>query len=564
MKDRRQIPGLCALIVGLISSAAICATNERPYRNYGPIKGVFLQPEFACAIAIGNDGNAIPTQRFAYWPDPLDAGTYQNEWTIKHIEPYLQGGQQVNLLFFAEGYLAKTITTGADSGWLQISLDPEATITGQITAVATGAPLADAYVVAAKEVNDAWMAYLDVTDTSGHYKITNMEGGGYELEVYYPAYNFPTLTDINLQQGDHLTGQDLAGTSGRITGTVSTYGGSPIEAAYVLLSGLEDGQTVTDSSGHYEFVGLVGGNYILEAIWPEGINSTTIRYTYVSVTDGQTTVADLIAGGGSISGTVLTTSQQPVVGAKVLVLMAYTGYTSEAVTGSGGMYSINHLQPGTYLVTVDPQETPYVASRRGAVQVTDGITTTVNFELGPEGRISGRITDSPGNPISSALVTAVDPCHWTSIDDVWSVPAATDAQGCYTIRHLRQGSNYAICAKAENFVSDSTTGVSVIEGQTTAGIDFSLAGSGGAISGTVYQSDGQTPVSNAIVAISVDGKSWGQEITESDGMYRLSGLQGGTYRVFALAEGYTLQGLTGIEVTESSDNSGNDFTLTSE
>jgi hypothetical protein len=564
MKRRREIVGLCVLIEVLIGFTAFCAVVEY-YRNYGPIRGVFLEPDFACVIAIDNDGNAIPNQRFAYWPNSGPGGTYDNEWTIKNIGPYLEGGQTVELLFFAEGYVPNKITSGATGGeWLQISLVPEATISGQITAAGTGSPLEDAYVLAAKEVIDAWDIYLGVTDASGQYEIKMMEEGQYDILASYPDYNFPIITGISLSEGQDLTNFNIAGEGGKIEGTVLTYNGSPIEGAHVILSGPTDFAVATDSSGQYEFVGLGTGTYTVEALLPGGMTDTSIIETNVSVTEGQTTIVNLVAGGGTISGTIQTTSQQPIEGVKVTAIMVNTFYMSEAFTNSGGTYSINNLQPGTYLVTVNPGNRNYVASRRGGVQVTNGNTSTVDFELGLEGMIQGRVTNDSGNPILGAMVSAVDPSQWTSIDDVWATPAITDADGYYTIRHLRESSNYAVCVKAENFVSDSTINVNAVTGQTTTDIDFSLGTSGGAISGTVYESDGQTPVLNTIVAIVVDGESWGMAITGLDGTYCLSQLQAGTYQVCALADGFLSQTLSNIVVTVPNENSGNDFTLMSE
>jgi len=208
-------------------------------------------------------------------------------------------------------------------------------------------------------------------------------------------------------------------------------------------------------------------------------------------------------------------------------------------------------------VTVNPNGNDYVASKIDGVTVTaNQETPNQNFVLGPAGKITGRITNTSQAPIEEALVLAVD----TSNMNEEYIPTKTDSNGNYIINYLRTGT-YTIFVTADGYVSDSETGVSVTAGQTTSNKNFTLGTSGGTISGTVYESDGTTPIEGAIVECNSEGKSWGSTMTNSNGRYSLTLLQAGTYKVVACADGYSMEILDNIVVTVPYENSGNNFTL---
>jgi hypothetical protein len=89
----------------------------------------------------------------------------------------------------------------------------------------------------------------------------------------------------------------------------------------------------------------------------------------------------------------------------------------------------------------------------------------------------------------------------------------------------------------------------------TATANFALAPSTGAISGTVTDAAGDTPISGATVSDGVRTAS-----TNASGVYSLTGVPAGTYTVTASAAGYYSAGQT-VAVTAGNTTTAN-FTLT--
>ena len=178
--------------------------------------------------------------------------------------------------------------------------------------------------------------------------------------------------------------------------------------------------------------------------------------------------------------------------------------------------------------------------------------------------ITGTVKDTSEVAIEGALVIAIEPDDAENDPDVAFIPTTTAADGTYTIAHLRTSQDYIIIVSAEDYVSDSEADVSVTAGQVTSGKNFTLGTSGGTISGTVYESDGQTEIENAMVQCSCSGKSFASAMSDSNGDYSIALLQAGTYEVTAYAAGYEPETLSNVVVTGTGENSGNDFTLEDE
>jgi len=301
--------------------------------------------------------------------------------------------------------------------------------------------------------------------------------------------------------------------------------------------------------------------------------------------------------GGTISGRVLdSTTGQPIGGAHLNVFtydsLAGNDYqpVGWADTDINGNYTTTSLPTGQYGIQVHAtdyvsewyQDTCYVDLAAPVTVIESNDTPNVNFDLEPGGTISGRVTDTAGQPISDA---------WVDVDSTELMPdpplrvprAKTNAQGYYTTRYLPAG-QYTIRASAIGYVTewyletinkDEATILTVTAPGDTSGIDFSLK-QGGTISGQITDTVTGQPISNthinAIVYDSLSGQwlhyGWAQ--SDDDGYYTTNGLPDGQYAVKVDASGYITEWYqnthnwneaTPVTVTAPGDTSGVDFSL---
>ena len=165
---------------------------------------------------------------------------------------------------------------------------------------------------------------------------------------------------------------------------------------------------------------------------------------------------------GTISGTVLDTSSNPISGATVSTSTG--GYST--TTNAAGAYTLNNVTAGTYNVTA--AKTSFNPLTVNNVAVTGGGTTTVNFNLAPTGggpttgTISGTVKDNNTSAISGATVST----------NTGGYSTTTNATGDYTLNNVAPGT-YAVTASHPNFVNETQTGVTITAGGA-ATVNFNL------------------------------------------------------------------------------------------
>ena len=155
-------------------------------------------------------------------------------------------------------------------------------------------------------------------------------------------------------------------------------------------------------------------------------------------------------------------------------------------------------------------------------------TTTVIHDthaLQSTGSVSGTITDSSFNPISTAEVCL------SNFSYQWFGCQSVNGDGTYTYGGLSSGT-YRVNARAPGYANEfydgipyygdhnNATPVSVTDGQDTPSINIALD-PGGTISGTIYAADSVTPLGG--VPIDTNPGGFGQ-CANPDGTYTMSGL----------------------------------------
>lgn len=296
----------------------------------------------------------------------------------------------------------------------------------------------------------------------------------------------------------------------------------------------------------------------------------------------------------TISGKVTDTQGTPLASGWVDCNMVGDNVAHGGPIQQDGTYAITGLPAGTYQVRTTCAVLGYVDQWWKGVDATawsqpnatpvslPGDATEINFSLSQGFSISGRITDSQGNPIAGASLAS-----FNAIDlgigggeGAWSI----QPDGTYTITGLPSGTYKieTLCASVGYIdqwwqgleaTSHSYLDATPIQLQgNVGGIDFTLS-KGLSISGRITDSEG-SPIAGGINCVS-DTNSWHSGWADANGNYTIGGLAPGTYKVATICSslGYLDQWWQGLDygthpqaeatpVPVQDNVSGIDFTLT--
>ncbi len=355
--------------------------------------------------------------------------------------------------------------------------------------------------------------------------------------------------------------------TGSMSGTVTDSGGNPIQGVHIELwapPGFSDDGTSTDGNGNFALTDLIPGDYkVLFDPYNDDVfyagqwydNSPLYNLaTTVTVTAGQTAagIDAQLQYGGKVSGRVTDGYGNGIAMINVVVNDLQEHWITDIPTDDNGYYTTAGVLPGTYKVNFDP--TTYSSgyddvlwynnkisfSEADTVTVTEGrITTGINAvftDSGTTGFISGRVTDTSGNPIAELHVEIWD----TQMNSVGA--AGTGIDGYYYAANLAPG-DYKVLFDPFNEneyyagqwynnspISANAAIVTVTAGQVAAGIDARLE-KGGKVSGRVTGEAGNG-IKDINVSIVDFNSNWITDIpTNADGYYTTAGVLPGSYKV---------------------------------
>lgn len=456
----------------------------------------------------------------------------------------------------AAGYYPETypesviVVAGQNTPHIDFALTPIAeygSISGQVTDEQTGLPIIMARLRAIglddSCYGEAW------SDTGGWYGIQHLCPGIYQVVASKEGYAPEVYPDsVIVVAGQNTSDIDFAlspiAEYGSISGMViDEETGYPISMAHLIAIGLDNwcfAEAWSDTDGYYIIPHLCPGIY--------QVNVNAMGYipeTYpdsVTVVEGQNTpnidfALTPMGAMGSISGRV--TDEETGLPLPMAHVLAYdsTFCAGDAWTDTAGLYLIQNLMAGQYIVRVHKagyEDEIYPES----VTVEEGQNTPdIDFALtpvgGPEfGSISGRVTDEVTDlPLVMAEITI------TGIYCIWY----TDTAGYYLCDNLPPDA-YEVNARKDGYIPETyPDSVIVIAGQNTPDIDFALSpvGEYGSISGRVTDEQTGLPIIMAhLIAIGLDNWCFGEAWSDTSGYYMIQNLCAGIYQVNANKMGY--------------------------
>jgi hypothetical protein len=525
-----------------------------------------------------------------------------------------------------------TITSGID-----FALEGGATISGTVRAATDGSPLVGARVsIASPDLGPVWYGQ---TETGGRYATsTLLPAGTYYVQAHVDGYlpqaydgvncgfycpNYPG-TPIVLAPGASTSGIDFSLVrGGAVTGVVSAReSGAPLSGVSVSLFGA-DGTGgywwgTTDTTGRYfTTTALPTGTYYLSTAAGSGylgqlfsnivcgeVCPLANQGTPVAVTQGVTTggIDFALSKGGLISGVVTAAATgAPLPGAMVELFDATGARLSETATDVHGEYLTTlPLPSGTFFLRARALD--YLNQNYGGVNcgqtcppVTQSTPVTVtlgstapgkDFVLVAGGAIAGTVRAAGTGTLLPGVGLYIADAAGRQVD--W---ATTNESGAFQTRNALPTGTYFVWTLggngylgqvfdgidcAENCpLATAGTPVSVSQGATSAGVNFSLARVG-AVAGTVRTGTGAA-VAGANVTVKLSNGTWvAGTSSNADGTYSIPSVSSGSYYVQVWAAGFVgqiyngvncgvtcpnLNAGTAVQVTAGATTSGVDFAL---
>ena len=257
---------------------------------------------------------------------------------------------------------------------------------------------------------------------------------------------------------------------------------------------------------------------------------------------------------GVISANLSDSSTNPLSDVSVRITDA-NGQVFTAFTDKNGEYRVERLKPGKYRVEPELPASYVLEEKSVEVQVGDRATSYASFDPFIDGRVSGRLIDAEGNALNDLSIRMSYKeralfGHSTGKDGVFEIRNAPP--GDYVLVVELVGNDFLNNRKSYyypgSFEREEATVVRVGFGEKVEGIEFRMpAGySLRTIEGEVVWPDG-TPARNADVMLlcpqSTDQEGYrlnsdpSSTKTDEHGRFRLEGLSGDTYWLFAKGRG---------------------------
>ena len=360
---------------------------------------------------------------------------------------------------------------------------PRAELNGTVVGPG-GAPVSGAQVMLQLSAAYGGTAIAPVTTgADGSFALVDLVSAEYLLSVAPPMNSTlvpPAPQAIILTGGANTTTISLAEGS-RTEGTVRDAAGAPIGGAQIQIAGPVYRSITTSADGRYSVQGLPTGFYYLGFTATGYVPAQASTYMFTLGTTQQIDVT--LTRTGSLTGHVRNPDGTAAAGVSVYASGTTTGSVGVSFTDQFGVYGIGGLSPDLYQLTFAPIGG---ASGTAAVQVASG-SNGFDFTLPAGATVTGRVTDSIGNPISGATV----------LIEIRSTVTAAD--GTYRITDLTAGSQYAY-VQATGFDGASLLVESLVAGETRI-VDIRLSRPA-LVRGTITNRTGQPLPYSGYVSIS--------------------------------------------------------------
>jgi hypothetical protein len=362
------------------------------------------------------------------------------------------------------------------------------------------------------------------TDATGHYAFPQVfPANNYSLTATDPTTGLTNQTHIAVAVNqDCVTNITLLGL-GNLNISIVDASGNPATGASITLDGnsypnTHQFTTLDSQTSSFEFTNLPQGTYSVSAAMSEFAGRVS-----VTVPNGGTVSATIqFQPSGTVTGVVLLpggTTPEPLADVHLLQNGQQIGFTIS--DGQTGVFTFTGVPQGDFQLQALDNQTGRIGSAAGTI-TTQGQTVTTNIILIAQGAVAGQVL-SAGAPVSHATV-------YIAAQGV-SLAATTDSQGNYRFPGIPVGTFRLSAISGDLSGSASGQVVGTQEPLPDVIVNITLNASATVI-GTVFDSDGVTPVLGATVNLLVGGASFLQTVSGSQG-YSFAGVPFGNITIIA-------------------------------
>ncbi|MEA2599989.1 MAG: hypothetical protein QOF89_981 [Acidobacteriota bacterium] len=292
--------------------------------------------------------------------------------------------------------------------------------------------------------------------------------------------------------------------------------------------------------------------------------------------------------GRQVTGTVLDGSRAGVAGAQVRLRPAASSDPMarlrdsmnpdaagriEGTTDAKGRYTVSHLTPGTYDVTVQARGFAPLTVPGLAIPEGQGTTDLGTVVLSPGATLEGRVVDPQGQPIEGAEVrAAAGAARGMTLRFLSRSPDAPDAfttaDGSFRLEDRSPGESLDLAVSHPSYGPGSAPGVAVptqepvrivlqpmtrVSGRTVGKDGKGIAGAGVTLTEMTPMSFGGTS--------RMRPANWNRTVTDADGAFAFDAVAPGAIEIRAEAPRYQTAELQGIEAKAGQELAGLELLL---
>jgi hypothetical protein len=428
-----------------------------------------------------------------------------------------------------------------DGATLNVNLVLPALATVHVTVLqANGTPLVSSQVDIKNSLSCCFQ-FGGTTDSNGVVNIHNVPEGAFNVEAFAPnTFQFAGSTNGTVavtDDGGTVNVTISAPLSGTVQGEIFAGDGQTLLPTSVQVLDAATGNQIASGfafGGSYFFSNLTTGASGFKVVAQAPNNSSIVGTATGSFPSfGAVVTVNVTVPVGVVKGTVTYSDGTPVPFPDVFVtqtdpVSGNTITSFESSDDANGNYLIAGVVPGDLTVTAQDFNsglTQVVKSTLTSVQTA----AVVNITLPPSGTVKGTVFTADGNPAPFAEIGLSSPGLFR--DNF----ARADNLGNFSFAHAPVGS-FQLQATDENFVTFTTVSGTLANDGDSVTINIVLPATG-SVSGTVFNTDGTTPVANATITVenidSTGPNGWFSVETKtfSDGTYRMNNVPVGAIRV---------------------------------